>query len=147
MWLKNFQFHSDNKWKCSFLSCLASEQIHNYTRNMKIMRTFFHCTVSQKEAIEINRFSDNSWMNWTFLYIGQEKTKVVGGRLVTVPAHKICTMAKLSKLCLKIMKAYFHCKNLFKKQCDLQRKIIFPLAPNIEHNARAKKLELKTDKC
>jgi hypothetical protein len=29
-------------------------------RNMKIMRTFFHCTVSQKEAIEINRFSDNS---------------------------------------------------------------------------------------
>ena len=105
--VENFQFHSDNKWKCSFLSCLASEQIHNYTRNMKTMRTFFHCTVSQKEALEINRFSDNSWMNWTFLYIGQEKTKVVGGRLVTVPAHKICTMAKFSKLCPKIMKAYF----------------------------------------
>ena len=91
--------HSPLQHKKMSANC-ARQKYENY-------ESLFHNTVSQKEALEINRFSDNSWMNWTFLYIGQEKTKVVGGRLVTVPAHKICTMAKFSKLCPKIMKAYF----------------------------------------
>ena len=101
MWLKHFQIQSDKNEIFGFTT--DSQLYQNYSRNMKTMRTFFHCTVSQKEALEINRFSDNSWMNWTFLYIGQEKTKVVGGRLVTVPAHKICTMVKFSKFCPKII--------------------------------------------
>ena len=100
------KFNVAKKYKCRLLPCLALQQIHNYTRTIaeiwKLWGHFFHCTLlSQKEALEINRFSDNSWMNWTFLYIGQEKTKVVGGRLVTVPAHKICTVTKLSKFVQK----------------------------------------------